>query len=73
MGGEVESLPSQFITVLYTPHQLVHSIDKLELELEIRNQLINFDLKLEIKYKLAFLSGWFLKILLKLKFGLIVV
>ena len=38
-------------------------IDKLELELETRNQLINFDLELEIKYwfknqyKLAFLSG----------------
>jgi hypothetical protein len=50
MGGEVESPPSQFINCA-----LLHStsigafrnqFDKLELE--IRNQLINFDLELEI-------------------------
>jgi hypothetical protein len=49
MGGEVESLPSQFINCALHSTSIGafrNQFDKLELE--IRNQLINFDLELEI-------------------------
>jgi hypothetical protein len=61
MGGEVESLPSQFINCALHSTSIGafrNQFDKLELE--IRNQLINFDLELEINIGwISNLNPWF--------------